>query len=971
VAVPAPGPIYVYGQWEIDPGRCELRAGGVLVPLGGRAFDIIEFLLRSAGEVVTKDALINGVWPGAVVEENTLQVHISAVRRALGVDRGLLKTAPGRGYRLLGDWTAQAVATAATSPQVRPARSAVRLETGQPAAGQSQVGNLPATGSELIGRIASVEHVRDLLSAYRVVTLIGPGGIGKTRLALEVARLLSPGFPGGAWFAELAALSDPGLVPSAVAAALGLALSGDEISAASVASAIGARKLLLLLDNCEHVIDAAAKLAEALVHQCPDIAVLATGRESLRIEGEYAYRVPALNVPPDAEREPAAVLEHSAVRLFIARTAAAHTGFVPTAANLPLIAAICRRLDGIPLAIEFAAARAATLGLEQVLSRLDDRFALLAGGRRTALPRHQTLRATLDWSYQLLLEPERTMLRRLAVFAAGFTLEAADAIAGDAGAADTVDVIASLVGKSLVVLESSDTATRWRMLETIRAFALEKLTESGELAAVCRRHAVYFRALLTPGQQGARVLLTPERAAAYRREINNIRAALDWAFSATGDTTEGVALTAAAVPILVNMSLMIECRERVERALNSIGPDANLDTRTSLQLHQALGIVLIVTTGLLGKAIVVLAKSLELAESLDDVDAQLRALWGLWSYRYINGETGAAVTLADQFTQVAERTGDLADVLVGRRLRAVAMHYTGDQVGARQYLEEVLASYAPPADRRHQTWFNYDQRVLARAMLARVLWLQGFLDQALQQARLSVDEAQAVDHRLSVCLALAEAAGPITISTGDLAEAGTFVATLIEVATNHELLSWKNWGRCLEGKLLIRQGAFAAGTLVLRDALDTFARTGWSAEDPEYLGVLAEGYAGVGQHAESLAALDEALARSDRDGERWYVAELLRLKGELLRQASGESAVLAAETCFFSASDVARQQGALLWELRAALSLARLRIGQGRPDQARADLEPVYQRFTEGFDAVDLREAEDLLTALASTQSAE
>src|SRR5467141_4112069 len=437
--------VYESGEWEVDLARRELRARGVPVPVGGRAFEIIEVLVQSAGELVTKNDLSARIWPGAIVEDNTLQFHISAIRKALGSDRGILKTASGRGYRLLGAWTSrQESSSSVDSIDIEPMRSpAEPFQT-----------NLPAAVSELVGRTNAVQHLRGLLSAYRVVTLTGSGGIGKTRLALEVARGLFPTFQGDVRLVELVSLSDPGLVPTAVAGVLGLKLGGDEISAESVARAIGARKLLFVLDNCEHVIDAAAKLAETIVRMCPRTTILATSREILKIEGEYVYRVPPLDVPTQHEK-PANILDHSAVQLFIATTRELHSDFSPHAENLPTIAAICRRLDGIPLAIDFAATRVAALGLQQVAAGLDDRLGMLTSGRRTALPRHQTLRATLDWSYELLLEPERLVMRRLAVFAGDFTAEAASSVAagGEIAASEVFRSLANLVTKALVTLE--------------------------------------------------------------------------------------------------------------------------------------------------------------------------------------------------------------------------------------------------------------------------------------------------------------------------------------------------------------------------------------------------------------------------------------------------------------------------------------------------------------------------------------
>src|SRR5215472_14336941 len=410
-------PIYALGECEIDLARRELRVLGSPVPIGGRAFEIIEVLAQSAGELVTKDELMNRIWPGAVVMENTLQVHAGAVRRALGPYRGLLKTESRRGYRLLGDWTVRRRDAARPPVGLRQIRA-----TGEPSAT-----NFPAAVTPLIGRSVAQQRLRDLVSAYRVVTLTGPGGIGKSALALEVARSVVGEFADGGWLVELASLSDADLVPSAVAGALRLRLAANIISPEAVARAIAEKKLLLVLDICEHLIDAAATLAETLIRLCPRATILATSREVLRIGGEYAYRVAPLEVPTGEQVDADQLLGHSAPALFVARAKELGADFSSHAESLPAIAAICRHLDGIPLAIEFAAARAATLGVEQVAAGLSDRFALLTSGRRTALPRHRTLGATLDWSYELLPGPERLLLQRLAAFSGCFSLEAANA----------------------------------------------------------------------------------------------------------------------------------------------------------------------------------------------------------------------------------------------------------------------------------------------------------------------------------------------------------------------------------------------------------------------------------------------------------------------------------------------------------------------------------------------------------------
>jgi predicted ATPase/DNA-binding winged helix-turn-helix (wHTH) protein len=952
--------LYESGEWEVDLARRELRARGIPVPIGGRAFEIIEVLVQSPGELVTKDDVMGRVWPGAIVEENTLQVHISAIRKALGSDRGLLRTVSGRGYRLLGNWVAKPedIATDAVD------------------SGQSQTlaetfpSNLPAPGSELIGRIAAVQYLRDALSAYRAVTLTGPGGIGKTRLALEVARGRPPGHGSAGCLVEMGSLADPNLVPSAVAGVLGLKLGGDEISAESVARAIGGNKLLLVLDNCEHIVDAVASFTETVVRMCPRTTVLVTSRELLRIEGEYVYRVPPLELPASDPEEAGNVPRQSAVQLFLARTQALHVDFSSDPENIPAIAAICRRLDGIPLAIEFAAARAATLGLREVASRLDDRFQLLTSGRRTALPRHQTLRATLDWSYELLAEREQCLLRHLAIFAAGFTLRAATAIVSHNAtvALTAVEGIANLVAKSLVIPDGPVSTGRWRLLETIRAYAIEKLTESGEAELAARRHAEFFRDLFAPAATASRLRPSIENMDRQVQELDNVRAALDWSFSPAGDPAVGVVLAAAYTPVWIHFELMVECRERAERALECLGPGVDLTAPLRMQLHIGLGLALIFTMGSVARARIALANALEIAESLDDIDAQLWNLWAMWGLSLNIGECREAQSSAERFSRVAPRTGDLADMLVADRLMGAALLYGGKLQEARFRFERVLEHYVAPRDRRHRILFHSDQRMLARAMLARVLWLQGFADQARGTALAGVDDAQASGYELSLCWVLYYAVYPISLTTGDPVAAERAVTMLVRLATRHNVAFWKAVARCLEAKLLIKRGEIANGSALLRAALETCGTNGWTICYPEFLGVLAESLATLGKLTEALVTIDQALATADHGGERWYVAELLRIKGELLIQQPGARSISAGEACFFEAREVARQHDALFLELRVALSLARLMASQNRPDNARQVLKPVYDRFTEGFDTPDLRAANALLESLPSSR---
>src|SRR5512142_793141 len=358
--------------------------------------------------------------------------------------------------------------------------------------------NLPLALTSLVGRKRELAEVKSLLKSTRLLTLTGPGGCGKTRLALAVADELLAEFDDGVWLVELAALNDPTLVPQTVAGALGLREWTTGTRTQALSHYLHLKNLLLILDNCEHLIDASAQLAEQLLRVCPDLKILATSREPLAVGGEVVYPIPTLSLPEPNASSPVKILESEAVRLFVERARAVKIDFGLTAENAPIVAQICQRLDGIPLAIELAAARTKLLKVDHLAKRLDDRFNLLTTGSRTALPRQQTLRATIDWSYDLLPEPARTMFRRLSVFAGGFTLNAAEQICSDESAPPPVvlEMLARLVDRSLVIVEPRREEERYRELETIRDYAREKLIESNEADQLRRRHFEFFLAFV-------------------------------------------------------------------------------------------------------------------------------------------------------------------------------------------------------------------------------------------------------------------------------------------------------------------------------------------------------------------------------------------------------------------------------------------------------------------------------------------
>lgn len=943
-------PVYACAGWEIDLARRELRSMGVPVPLGGRAFEIIAELVQAEGELVPKNDLTERVWRGVFVEESALRVHVAAIRKAFGPDRDLLGTTVGRGYRLLGSW------------KIRHVDAPVQPATPLP----SPSTNIPSATFDLIGRTTAIAHLWDLLSAYRVVSLIGPGGIGKTALALRCARSPPANFEADRLLVELASLSNPGLVPSAVAGVLGIKLEGEDISAEAIARAIGGRRLLLILDNCEHVVDAVAKLTETVVSRCPNTTIIATSREALRIDGEHVYRVPALGVPPEPRLAPDAAFEHTAVELFMTRAKALGSNFEHDEENLGAVAAICRRLDGIPLAIEFAAARAMMLGPPKIAALLDDRFKFLTTGRRTALPRQQTLRATLDWSYNLLPEPEARVLRQLGIFAGDFPLDAVMEVGGDPMSVDVTDHLANLVAKSLVVADVRGDRPHYRLLDTTRAYALEKLHGSGEYPDAARRHAKYYLGFFANAEAESELKSQAEWLAVYGRHIDNVRTSLDWAFSPGGDAQTGAALTAAAVPLWVQLSLLAECRERTELALTRLDETAVMAPRLRMQLSAALGWSLMYGVGKAREAGPAWTVTLKLAEQLDDSDYLLRALWGLCIDQFNNGKFRKALEFARRFSEVVAGSSNSVDLMMADRLLATTLHYLGDQNLAHYHITRTLSRLSDLTPKPQVIRFRFDLRVSAHYFQARILWLRGLADQALQVVERNIEEGEASGHALTFCSVLGQAACPITFLAGDFAAAERYCALLIEHTERHPIRLWNLWARAFRGMVMARRGDVAAGLPVLRKALELAGEARFLPRFLLPLGELASYLGEAGEVARGLGAVDEVLARCDARDERWYQAELLRIKGELLLLESEYFSVSAAEKQFDEALEVARSQGALFWELRTVISLARLRVNQGRPGDAQQMLASSYGKFNEGFETSDLRVAKEMMATLST-----
>jgi non-specific serine/threonine protein kinase len=945
-SVPASGhqPIYRSGDCEIDLVQRQLRIRGAAVPIGGRAFDIMAVLVEAANEIVTRGELLERIWPGVTVGGTAIDVHMSAIRKALGPHRAMLKSISGRGFCLIGAWTIQS--SDALPPSSPPSRI-----------GGST--NLPAAANDLVGRAAALEHLQQACSAWRIVTLTGPGGIGKTTLAIELARNLLPAFDAGVSLVELTSLADPNLVPLAVAEAIGLPSAGGPVSAEVVARRIGHNRLLLVLDNCEHLVGAAARLAETIIRTAPHAVILATSRETLRTVGEYVYRVPPLDVPPHDSDDAAEILGNSAVQLFLGRVESLRMAGLRDRQNLRLIASICRHLDGMPLAIEFAAARATSLGLSRVASGLKDRFALLTTGRRTALPRHQTLRAVLDWSYALLPEAERLLLHRLAIFSGGFVFEAACAVMNDYLPTEVADCIVNLVEKSVVNLEVSVPSGRWRLLETVRAYALDKLTSSGDYPLTARRHAEHFRDFFATFDPNADPEGGGDELPRFTREVDNLRAALNWTFSASGDSALGTALAAAAVKFWLAASLLAECCDWTSKALAQLDGMENSEPEMVLRSGRALAVLF--SQGMTPAAHADLTRALAIAEARGSIEYQQRAVYGLWLFNMRSLPLRGTLALGQRYAELARSDADPAAMIMADLFIGTALTYLGEYVEAAELLERTILNYPVKRRYRELARLGIDPRASAIGHLSVCLFSRGLMDAAIRVGERAIEEARQVGHPIATSMAMAWPASLQFPGIGAFDTAERYIAALLEHADRYALETYHAIAMCAKGRLLAMRGDPRAGLAVLRPSFAQLKETGYRLFAAFFHGAFAETLAAAGHIDEGLAEVEPALRYAEQM-DYMFVPELLRIHGSLIANRNPDDHP-APEQLFLRAVNVAHRQQALYWELCAAVSLAELWQPQGRRAEAYALLAPICQRFTEGLTAPVLVRANALLHA--------
>jgi len=658
---------YRFGRFELNPTTRQVVADGKPLMLGAKAFDVLFALIERRERLVTKDELLELVWPNLVVEENNLQVQVSSLRKTLGTEA--IATIPGRGYRF-----------------------ALELSTaGEPPAPEARTHNLPHPPTSFIGHEDDLAEYVELLGQVRLLTLTGIGGCGKTRLAIKLAERVLPSFPDGVWFLDLAPLSDAERLPLTVITTLGIHKRADQPHVETLCRHLASRQLLLVLDNCEHLVAASAALAQSLLSAAPGVRVLATSREGLNVPGERTVTVRSLALPAIGSEHDIPRLEScETVRLFVERARLAVSKFSLDAKTAPAVAEICRRLDGIPLAIELAAARVKVLSVEEIRARLDDRFRLLTGGRTTALARQQTLLAAIEWSYDHLAPDEQQLLRLLSVCAGGWTLAGAMRVIGDhADEYEVLDLLTRLLDRSLVTIERTEGGTtRYAMLETVRQYAQERLNQSGEGDAARTRHLEYYVALAEEAEPKLSVGKQGEWLVRLKAELDNLLQALAWCDQADDRGELGLRLAYALLGFWYHLGLIELGHQVTLAALGRAGAGARNRVRARV----------LVGAGSLSRSVdrcdeanEYAVDALSIARETGDDKLAVESLLILGYLLNDRGSTAASLGHLEEALTLARDLGD--KVLVAKALNGLgeAHRAAGNMEAAQPLYEQSLA----------------------------------------------------------------------------------------------------------------------------------------------------------------------------------------------------------------------------------------------------------------------------------------
>ncbi|MFJ3049892.1 ATP-binding protein [Pseudomonas nitroreducens] len=908
-----------FGPYQIFPTSRMILEAGRPLRLGQRALDILLALLERAGQVVSKGELLARAWPGQDIDEGNLRVHMTALRKALGDGqngRRFIVTVALRGYSFVEPLTISAQSTPA------------------PGDVQSADHNLPPRRNRLLGREAELERLVAELPRRRCISLVGSGGIGKTSLALQAAERFIGRYPHGIRMLDLTPLQDARPLNSTLACALGIpGLAGESLE--HICAQVADRQMLLLIDNCEHLVEAAAHLVECLLRHAPQIHILATSRESLRATGEHILPLRPLSCPPAQVGSVEDALAYPAVALLIERARETHEDFEFRAADLPRVGEICRRLEGIPLALELAAGH-----LGQADGNID---ALLQGGyldlplqSDESAGRHEHLRAMLDWSYALLGPAEQFCLRRLSVFRGSLTLDSIAAVLGqpvDLGAAFLL--VNHLTAKSLLTTEIRSDEVTYRLLEPTRLYALEKLQCAGELHEARERHLELCQSAMQAAQNEWERSASQGWLKQHSPWLADVRAALDWGLHAEVRHSQAIHLAASSSPLWQELSLLHEYGPYVSAALGLLSAESASSLELAMRLELALGNTTYhdVRNSQANEAF---QNARFLARQIGDRNGELTALSGGLAVLLWAGQYQQAAEQSLHFDRLSDGQGEML-ATSALRLKVLALHYAGDQLRAQAVGEAVLQRLE---QHRRANRFapclgvQYDQQVASLATQARTLWLRGLPEQAERMATQAIELACEMDHSASIAYSLAVAGCVIAFYNGEFDKARSRVRQMIEVAERYRVPLFTDWARHYAQAMRFDEADSATAPAVglVRDIVQTLG-------------------------GRPLPADQAQLMRARTGAAGWCAPEILRNEAVVLLERGDRESLLGAETLLARALVLAQEQGAQAWELRSATCLAELWNAQGKQESAHQLLAPIYQRFTEGFDLPDQRRA--------------
>lgn len=889
---------WYFGVFVLWEAQRRLERAGEAVRLGPRSFDLLLQLIKRAGEFVSKVDLLAAVWAGVVVEEASVRVHMSTLRKALGEPGGSdeckewISNVPLRGYRFNGRVRREAtgILTRFAAPPPDPGFTP-----------------LPVRLTELVGREADVASVLESLATHRLVTIAGPGGIGKTRLAIHAAQNHQHRHGTEIAFIDLSSLISQDHVLGTLARAVGVPADLPNIVEA-ITQRLAGRAVLLLIDSCEHVVDSLAPPIDGLLSVLPGLRILATSREALRVAGEYVFRLPALAIPDVEQISLSQALHWSSVELLVERAKAAGAGAFDESHG-PLLAQITRQVDGIPLAIELVAARLGVQPVADLARRLDDHMRLYAFSR-AALARHRTLAAALDWSIALLSDTELRLFRWLSVFRGRFDVESALGVS--AGGMDTevaFDALISLVNKSLVFFDSSDAVAPYRLLDTTRSYAAALLAQSDERPALLRRHAMLMRDLMKAAAAELSDLTEEAWADRYAHRLDDVRFALEVCLTQQPDAKMAASLVTASAPLWFHLAQVVEYRDRVSAALALVDRQPTRDTETATWLNTALVSALLHTGRSSPELEAAADQALAGALAVKIPVLELQARWGRCTHDMFRGEYSAALDQAHTLMAAAQSWSDPAALNLAHRVMAMANHFCG-HFGVARLHSEASVRVGGGLGHARANMVGVNAIVAAKAMLSRTLWVQGETAKALEEASDAVDRAQAAGKSVSLCSALYGAC-PVALWAGELELAAQWIHLMTDEAQRKGLVGWLRYAEWFSQGLQL--GIAPDRDLYVREVADQLAT--YDAPHREMLATFCVDWVD-----------DEMIERVSRGGSPWVAAEVWRAAGW---RAAHNAAPGEAEVLYLRAIETARRQGAFAWEQRVATT-------RTRPPEARS-----------------------------------